>query len=327
MKAGRLRGPVHARAALSGESWSLEVQIHPSDIRKRVRYLFLSRGQLTAWSVGVLLYLLGLALAAAVAPGVVGGLMNRQEYHSLIAERTRQGERLHELVTRASRLDAQAAELDLRLGKILLAYGLPPARPRARKVAPAVMAAGAAGSIYAGTIEQGDRLRLRVRDRLMALEISLRAVQQFESMHPDQVRPHAFDLSSPRRVRAHQLVRQPSQPVYPGAGAPLRRRLRRAARDPGLRHGRRRRRLRRAVPARPQRRLVALRQPGDRRARPGLRNGVRPQQPHRGAAGTAGGEGRSAGDGGEQRLEPPVLISTTRSAAWESTVSSAPSIR
>ncbi len=188
MKLGRLRGPLPAQAAPSGESWSLEVQIHPSDIRKRVRYLFLSRGQLTVWSIGVLLYVLGLALAAAVAPGVVGGLINRQEYQSLIAERTRQGRRLHELVTRASRLDVRTTELNLRLGKILLAYDLPPAWPRARKVAPAVLAAGAAESIYAGTIEQGDRLRLRVRDRLMALEVSLRAVQHFESGHPDEVR-------------------------------------------------------------------------------------------------------------------------------------------
>jgi hypothetical protein len=46
--------------------WNLEVQIHPGDIRKRVRYLFLSRRQLTAISVAALLYIAGIALAAAL---------------------------------------------------------------------------------------------------------------------------------------------------------------------------------------------------------------------------------------------------------------------
>ncbi|HEV8579686.1 MAG TPA: M23 family metallopeptidase [Thermoanaerobaculia bacterium] len=188
MKLGRFRGPVKGPAFPPAESWSLEVQIHPSDIRKRVRYLFLSRGQLTAWSVLVLLYLLALALAAAVAPGVIGGLMNRQEYQVLIAERAHQGERLQALVDRAGQLDDRTTELDQRLGKIFLAYGLRPEPPQQRNVAPAALPPPAAGSIYAGAIEGGDRLRLRVRDRLIVLDGSLRAVEEFEGAHPDQVR-------------------------------------------------------------------------------------------------------------------------------------------
>ena len=188
MNPGLLRGPVNAPASAPGESRSLEVQLHPSDIRKRVRYLLLSRGRLTAWSLLALLFLLAWALAAAVAPGVISGLLNREEYQVLIAERSREGERLHALVDRSGQLDLRVAELDRRLAKIFLAYGLPQARPRRRTVAPAELAAGAADSIYAGTIEQGDRLRLRVRDRLMALDGSLAAVQDFESAHPDQIR-------------------------------------------------------------------------------------------------------------------------------------------
>ena len=188
MKPGRASGLMDVPGSASGGRWSLEVQIHPSDIRKRVRYLFLSRGQVTAWSVLALVYLLALALAAALAPGVIGGLLNRQEYQVLIAERSRQGQRLHALVDRAGQLDGRVAELDLRLGKIFLAYGLPPVRLQRRTIVPAELAAGAADSIYTGTIEQGDRLRLRVRDRLLALDGSLRAAQAFETAHPDQVR-------------------------------------------------------------------------------------------------------------------------------------------
>jgi murein DD-endopeptidase MepM/ murein hydrolase activator NlpD len=170
-----------------GESWSLEVQIHPSDIRKRVRYLFLKRAQLTAVCLVALLYMLGLALGAAVAPGVVKGYLNRQEYQTLIAERTHRGERLQELVDQAAKLDGRVGELDLRMGKILLAYGLPPVQ---RPKSPAVPSAAPPGppTVYTGTIEQGDRLRSRIRNRLLALNASLTEVQEFETAHVEEVR-------------------------------------------------------------------------------------------------------------------------------------------
>lgn len=188
MKLGRLRGPINAPAAAPpGESWSLEVQIHPSDIRRRVRYLFVSRAQLTVWSVLALLCLLGLALAMAVAPGVIGGFLRRQEYQALTAERTRQGERLQALVGQAGELDGGVEELDRRIDKIFLAYGLPPVR-LPRRPAPATATDLAPQSIYAGTIEQGNRLRTRLFERLHALDASLVKVQTFESAHPDQVR-------------------------------------------------------------------------------------------------------------------------------------------
>jgi hypothetical protein len=170
--------------AASGGRWSLEVQIHPSDIRQRVRYFFLSRRQLTFASFLALLYLAGIALAAAVAPGVIGGLTNGGEYQGLIAERARQGERLHALIDHLDRLDHRAGDLNLRLGRVFLAYGLPPVRPRAQ-VLPAV---SGPQSIYAGAIEQGRRLQTRVMERLDALDGSLDAVSAFEGAHPDQAR-------------------------------------------------------------------------------------------------------------------------------------------
>jgi murein DD-endopeptidase MepM/ murein hydrolase activator NlpD len=175
-----------------GGRWSLEVQIHPSDIRKRVRYLFLSRLQITLWTLPVLLYLLALALAAAVAPGVVNGLMNRQEYKLLAAERSRQGERLQVLVRHMDELDRRVADLGLRMDKVALAYALPPSRSSqpSRPPSQAVPAARVPvpRSIYAGAVERGDRLRGRVRDHLRDVDVDLRRVRDFESAHPEQVR-------------------------------------------------------------------------------------------------------------------------------------------
>ena len=169
-----------------GGPWSLEVQIHPSDIRKRVRYLFLSRRQITAWLLPVLLYLLALALAAAVAPGVVNGLTNRQEYKRLVAERSRQGERLQALIGHLDELDHRAAELDLRLEKVFLVYALSPPQPP-RQTVPASRVP-VPQSIYAGAIEQGNRLRGRIRDRLRGVDGDLRQVSEFEHQHPEEVR-------------------------------------------------------------------------------------------------------------------------------------------
>lgn len=169
-----------------GERWRLEVQIHPSDIRKRVRYLFLSRWKVTAWAVPALLWVLALALAGAVAPGVVAGQMNRQEYRTLTAERSRQGERLQGLLGRLAALDRRGVDLDLRLDKVFLAYGLPALRPP-RSTVPASRVP-VPDSIYAAAVQQGDRLRERIRTRLRQAEGDLSEVGSFEASHPGEVR-------------------------------------------------------------------------------------------------------------------------------------------
>jgi murein DD-endopeptidase MepM/ murein hydrolase activator NlpD len=234
VRLGRFPSPAPA-AAPSGGSWSLEVQIHPGDIRRRVRYLFLSRRQLTLASVVAVVYLAGIALAAAVAPGVVGGLTNRDEYQRLIAERTRQGERLQALVDHVGRIDRRAADLDLRMEKVFLAYGLPPVRPRGKSPRPSrPTAASGSRSIYAGTVEQGTRLRTRLLERLDALDGALDEVSAFEGAHPEQVRATPavgplrgsdFVLVSgfgPRRSPfTHELERHTGVDLAAPAGTPV----------------------------------------------------------------------------------------------------------
>jgi murein DD-endopeptidase MepM/ murein hydrolase activator NlpD len=176
-------------AGASSQAVSVELQIHPSDIRKRVRYLFLTRAQILSASVLAFLYLLLLALGAWVAPGVIGGFLNRTEYHTLAAERSRQGERLLGLVGRLDQLQDQADGLHLRMRKIFLAYGLPARRTAGPSPTAAAAAADpASDSIYATTIEQGNRMASRIAWRLGSLDGSLQQAQSWEREHPDQVR-------------------------------------------------------------------------------------------------------------------------------------------
>lgn len=186
MRLGRLRGAADSPAAAPQESWSLEVQVHPSDIRKRVRYLFLSRAQITAWSLLALLYLGGLAVAAAVAPGIVGGILNRQEYQELEAERSRQGRRLQELMGDLDQLERRTEELDVRIQKVFLAYRL--AAPPARRTRDEPVAEPAARSIYARIIQHGESVQNRTGGRLDRIGESLRQVSAFEIAHMEEVR-------------------------------------------------------------------------------------------------------------------------------------------
>ncbi|HSK80688.1 MAG TPA: M23 family metallopeptidase [Thermoanaerobaculia bacterium] len=189
MELARLFSGWSLRKAFSAprESWNLEVQIHPSDIRKRVRYLFLSRVQVTVWSVVLLAYLLFLAFAVAVAPGVVGGVLNGQEYQALVTERASQGRRLQLLVNRMSQLEERGQALNLRMRKISIAYGLPQAQARGRGGYP-FLTPPAPGSIYSGTIEQGDRIRSRIGQELAVLDAFLREILEFEKNNREQVR-------------------------------------------------------------------------------------------------------------------------------------------
>lgn len=168
------------------EPWVVEAQLHLAGSGSRVRYLFLTRRQLTFWSVVALLYILAVCVAAAVAPAVVGGLVNRREYYELAGERVAQGKRLRIILAQLEDLEQRMATLDLRKRKILFVYGLErggAARGRREAAAPEEE-----GSIYSQLLDQGERKRRRIEDSLAAFERSLGRIQAYERQHADEVR-------------------------------------------------------------------------------------------------------------------------------------------
>lgn len=168
------------------ESWSVEIQVHPSDIRRRVRYVFLSRVQVTFLCIVALVFILFLALGAALAPGVVGAWLNDQEYTSLATERAQQGSLLQNHLEGLKQLETQADGLYLSLHKLFLAYGLPHGRP-AKPEGPLFAAEDLPDSVYAGAVQEGNRRSFRIRQRLSQLDSSLDTVRAFERSHQDHV--------------------------------------------------------------------------------------------------------------------------------------------
>jgi len=168
---------------------SLEIQIHPRDIRNRVVYLFFGRTELTLWALAGLVYALFLAAALFLAPGVVRGLLSSQEYQGMAAERARQGERLQALVGRIAQLAQRSRGLGLEAAKVRLAYGLgnPPGSAggstASRPLRPAAPPSSP-DSIYADAMAQGDRLRGHMTGDLALLDTRLTEVESFERDHP-----------------------------------------------------------------------------------------------------------------------------------------------
>ena len=211
----------------------LEIQIHPADIRRRVRYVFLGRAKLTVWCLLGLAYLLFLTYAVFHAPGTLRSLLAGGEYQALAAERAQQGGRLQDLVGRLEQLAARGAELRLRMAKVELAYGLPPApQPGAGARVPA--APPDAASIYSGLIQQGGRLQRRLDQGLQGLDRQLRRLRDFEAGQPDRVestpaicplRGSRFVLTSPfarhRSPFTRELTFHPGLDLAAPRGTPV----------------------------------------------------------------------------------------------------------
>jgi murein DD-endopeptidase MepM/ murein hydrolase activator NlpD len=180
----------------------LEIQIHPANIRRRVRYLFFSRRRLVLLAAGVAAWVGFVALGAMLAPAVVEAHLDRHEYRALKAERERHGERLGALVARLERIEERAAGLRLKVDKIFLAYGLASDESIGQGGFPPPPAPPLPQTVHANVIRQGYQLNGRVGGELAAIGTFLAEVRAFEDANRERVRttPSACPLRGDRFV-------------------------------------------------------------------------------------------------------------------------------
>jgi murein DD-endopeptidase MepM/ murein hydrolase activator NlpD len=165
----------------------LEVQVHPADIRKNVRYLFLSHWQVFWIVAGSLAFIGFLLLGLWLAPTVIRSAMATREYDVLKVERAQQGRRLQALVERFDGLDERSEELRLELQKVFLAYGLDDEEATGRGGYP-FEAKEAPDSIYGAVIQRGNDLSAKLHQQLHVIGVFVSEVHSFESAYQDQVR-------------------------------------------------------------------------------------------------------------------------------------------
>lgn len=102
----------------------IEIQVVPSDIRRRVRYLFFDRRSVVI-GIGVLSFiLLGLLGSMAAAPTVIRRVYKDNFLKTMRVERGIQHERLRENVQQMASLERTLEEHRIRVEKLMTVYGL-----------------------------------------------------------------------------------------------------------------------------------------------------------------------------------------------------------
>jgi len=102
----------------------IEIQIHPSDIRRRVRYFFLDRRRVAFGIVGLSIILVGLIGSMAAAPTVIRRVYRTNFLSDQREERDIQRERLRENVVQMGSLERSLEEQRIRVEKLITVYGL-----------------------------------------------------------------------------------------------------------------------------------------------------------------------------------------------------------
>ncbi|REJ84154.1 MAG: M23 family peptidase [Acidobacteria bacterium] len=194
----------------------LEIQIHPADIQKGVRYLFLTRRQLVFAGLALGLYLLFLAHAAWRTPAMIGSLLSVREYRALEETRQQLGRSLEGVNERLVALREFNDSLRLKMRKVYLAYGLEdqesigqggyPFEPRA-----------VPSSVFSARLAETAGLEAELREQTRVLATFLDEIQTFEADHRDQVsstpslsplQGDNFVLTSPYGTRTNPFTKE-----------------------------------------------------------------------------------------------------------------------
>jgi murein DD-endopeptidase MepM/ murein hydrolase activator NlpD len=102
----------------------IEIQIHPSDIRRKVRYFFLNRRAVLI-GIGVLGLLLFFVIASmSMAPSVIRRVYKKNFLHAMRHERVQQSERLKRHVEQMTSLEKSLDVQRVRVEKLTAVYGL-----------------------------------------------------------------------------------------------------------------------------------------------------------------------------------------------------------
>lgn len=102
----------------------IEIQVHPSDIRRKVRYFFFGRRAVAAATVALSCLLIVVIGSMAAAPSVIRRVYKSSHLQSVRAERDQQKVSLKQNVDQMARLERTLDEQSVRVQKLMAIYGL-----------------------------------------------------------------------------------------------------------------------------------------------------------------------------------------------------------
>ncbi len=191
----------------------IEIQIHPSDIRRRVRYLFFDRRRVTLAICALTLILGGVIGSMMAAPAVIRRVYKTNHFHQMREERGIQRQRLRENVTQMSSLERSLEEQRVRVEKLITVYGLD------RSLGQGGFSMPLQKNVI-GDEQLGDarRREISLKNAMKRLEEQLELLAQYERANAEMVRhtpsilpvpSDQFVLTSPFGVRTSPFTQRP----------------------------------------------------------------------------------------------------------------------
>lgn len=181
----------------------IEIQVHPSDIRRRVRYFFLDRRRVVIGIVALSVALSALIGSMAAAPTVIRRVYKSNYLSAMRAERDIQRARLNENVTQMTSLERSLEEQRIRVEKLLTVYGLERSLGQGGLSMPLGQAEGA-------QLDDARRREISLQDAMERLQQQIELLALYERDNAELVRhtpsilpvpPDQFVLTSPFGMR------------------------------------------------------------------------------------------------------------------------------
>lgn len=189
----------------------IEIQIHPSDIRRRVRYFFFDRRRVVIGVVLLSFLLTAVIVSMAAAPTVVRRVYKSNFLGEQRQERAIQHERLRENVVQMTSLERSLEEQRIRVEKLVTVYGLDHTLGQGGFSTPQQSSAAANA-----TLSDARRREIALRESMRRLQEQLDLLTRYEQANAEIVRhtpsilplpPDQFVLTSPFGNRVSPFTR------------------------------------------------------------------------------------------------------------------------
>src|SRR4051794_4218473 len=189
----------------------IEIQIHPSDIRRRVRYLFFDRRRVLIGIIASTVLLVVIIGSMAAAPTVIRRVYKTNFAFFVRQERDVERERLRENVAQMTSLERALEEHRVRVEKLITVYGLDHSLGQGGFSLP-LHSRGATDD----QLEDAHRREASLRAAMKRLELQLDLLAQYEAANTEMVRhtpsilplpADQFVLTSPFGMRISPFTR------------------------------------------------------------------------------------------------------------------------
>jgi murein DD-endopeptidase MepM/ murein hydrolase activator NlpD len=189
----------------------IEIQLHPSDIRRRVRYFFFDRSRVMIGICTLCIVLAGVIGSMVAAPTVIRRVYKTNYQRQMREERDIQKQRLRENVVQMSSLERTLEEQRIRVEKLITVYGLDRSLGQGGFSTPPAK--------IETTREQlidARRREASLKNAMKRLQEQLEMLAQYESANADMVRhtpsilpvpSDQFVLTSPFGMRVSPFTR------------------------------------------------------------------------------------------------------------------------